>query len=36
MSQRKTVATKTNDLARQTADVLHQYEDTDGHFSLVR
>lgn len=36
MSQRKTVVTKTNDLARQTADVLHQYEDSDGHFSLVR
>ncbi|TFK42658.1 CDP-diacylglycerol--serine O-phosphatidyltransferase [Crucibulum laeve] len=40
MSQRKSLATKPNVLettdAQRKADALHQYQDTDGHFSLVR
>ena len=35
MSQRKS-ATKSNDMDDQRVDALHQYQDTDGHFSLVR
>ena len=35
MSQRKSV-TKVEEIAQQKADALHQYQDTDGHFSLVR
>jgi hypothetical protein len=35
MSQRKS-ATKINDEVDRKADALHQYQDTDGHFSLVR
>ena len=35
MSQRNS-ATKSNDMDEQKVDALHQYQDTDGHFSLVR
>ena len=35
MSQRES-ATKSNDMNEQRGDTLHQYQDTDGHFSLVR
>jgi hypothetical protein len=35
MSQRNS-STKSNDMDEQKVDALHQYQDTDGHFSLVR
>lgn len=35
MSQRNST-TKSNDMDEQRVETLHQYQDTDGHFSLVR
>lgn len=36
MSQRKPSGTNSNVQSQQKADALQHYQDTDGHFSLVR